>query len=120
MSVLVLPRLRLPSTLLLGATLLALIVTAAIVGIWVTPYDPTVFAVRFRLQAPSLLHPFGTDEFGRDVLSRILAGAHLSLATGFGAMAISLVVGVGNAFRSGPSEISEADISREMGKLAAG
>ena len=79
---------------MLGSILLALIVIAAIVGIWVTPYDPTLFAVRFRLQAPSLLHPFGTDEFGRDVLSRILAGAHLSLATGFGAMAISLVVGV--------------------------
>ena len=94
MSVLALPRLRLPSTLMLGAILLAIIVIAAIVGIWVTPYDPTLFAVRLRLQSPSLLHPFGTDEFGRDVLSRILAGAHLSLATGFGAMAISLVVGV--------------------------
>jgi peptide/nickel transport system permease protein len=94
MTVLALPRFRLPSTLLLGGTLLAFIVAAAIVGIWITPYDPTVFAVRIRLQPPSLLHPFGTDEFGRDVLSRILAGAHLSLATGFGAMAISLVVGV--------------------------
>jgi peptide/nickel transport system permease protein len=94
MSALALPRLRLPSTLALGSILLALIVIAAIVGIWITPYDPTLFAVRLRLQAPNLLHPFGTDEFGRDVLSRILAGAHLSLATGFGAMAISLVVGV--------------------------
>jgi peptide/nickel transport system permease protein len=94
MTVLALPRLRLPSTLLLGGILLAFIVIAAIVGIWLTPYDPTVFAVRIRLQPPSLLHPFGTDEFGRDVLSRVLAGAHLSLATGFGAMAISLVVGV--------------------------
>ena len=94
MTLLALPRSRLPPTLLLGGTLLAFIIIAAIVGIWVTPYDPTVFAVRIRLQPPSLLHPFGTDEFGRDVLSRILAGAHLSLATGFGAMVISLVVGV--------------------------
>jgi peptide/nickel transport system permease protein len=94
MTVLALPRLRLPSTLLLGGALLAFIVIAAIVGIWITPYDPTVFAVRIRLQPPSVLHPFGTDEFGRDVLSRVLAGAHLSLATGFGAMAISLIVGV--------------------------
>lgn len=94
MTVLALPRLRLPSTLFLGGSLLAFIVAASIVGIWFTPYDPTVFAVRIRLQSPSLLHPFGTDEFGRDVLSRVLAGAHLSLATGFGAMAISLVVGV--------------------------
>ena len=94
MSALALPRLRLPSTLALGATFLAIIVAAALVGTWFTPYDPTAFAVRVRLQAPSALHPFGTDEFGRDVLSRVLAGAHLSLATGFGAMVISLLIGV--------------------------
>jgi peptide/nickel transport system permease protein len=93
-SALALPRLRLPSTLALGATFLAIIVVAALVGTWFTPYDPTAFAVRVRLQAPSALHPFGTDEFGRDVLSRVLAGAHLSLATGFGAMVISLLIGV--------------------------
>lgn len=94
MSLQALPRLRPPSTLVLGGLLLALLVVAAIVGIWVTPYDPTLFAVRSRLQPPGLAHPFGTDEFGRDVLSRVLAGAHLSLATGFGAMAISLLAGV--------------------------
>jgi len=89
-----LSRLRAPSALVLGGTLLAIVATAVIVGMWVTPYDPTVFAVRARLQPPSALHPFGTDEFGRDVLARVLAGGHLSLATGFGAMIISLVVGV--------------------------
>ncbi len=94
MTTFALPRLRAPSALVLGGTLLAIVATAVIVGMWVTPYDPTVFAVRARLQPPSWLHPFGTDEFGRDVLSRVLAGGHLSLATGFGAMIISLVVGV--------------------------
>jgi peptide/nickel transport system permease protein len=94
MSALALPWRRAPSTLVLGATFLAIVVVAAIGGLWVTPYDPAAFAVRVRLQAPSALHPFGTDEFGRDVLSRVLAGAHLSLATGFGAMAISLLIGV--------------------------
>jgi len=89
-----LPRLSAPSALVLGGALLLLIGLAAVVGIWFTPYDPAAFAVRERLQPPSALHPFGTDEFGRDVLSRVLAGAHLSLATGFGAMAISLAVGV--------------------------
>ncbi len=94
MTLITVPRLRTPSALVLGGALLLLIGLAAIVGIWLTPYDPTAFAVRDRLQPPSALHPFGTDEFGRDVLSRVLAGAHLSLATGFGAMAISLLVGV--------------------------
>ena len=95
MSVLALPRLRVPSTLALGGTLAGAdrhrfgnhrhLVHAL---------RSPAFSVRVRLQPPSALHPFGTDEFGRDVLSRVLAGAHLSLATGFGAMAISLLIGV--------------------------
>jgi peptide/nickel transport system permease protein len=87
-------RRRVPSTLALGLAVLGIIVALGIVGIWYTPFDPTQFAVRFRLMAPSALHPFGTDEYGRDVLSRVLAGAHLSLAIGFGAMFISLLCGV--------------------------
>jgi peptide/nickel transport system permease protein len=87
-------RRRLPGVLLLGVTVLAGIVILAVIGAWHTPFDPTAFAVRSRLMPPSLVHPFGTDEFGRDVLSRVLAGAHLSLMIGFGAMLISLVVGV--------------------------
>jgi peptide/nickel transport system permease protein len=85
---------RLPYVLLLGLTVLLTIVALAMIGIWYTPFDPTAFAIRSRLQPPGSPHFFGTDEFGRDVLSRVLAGAHLSLAIGFGAMLISLVVGV--------------------------
>ena len=69
-------------------------VAACLVGAVWTPFDPTAFAVRARLQPPGPLHPFGTDEFGRDVLSRVLAGGYLSLATGAGAMGISLALGV--------------------------
>jgi peptide/nickel transport system permease protein len=84
----------LPGVLLLGVTVLVGIVILAVIGSWNTPFDPTAFAIRSRLVPPSWVHPFGTDEFGRDVLSRVLAGAHLSLMIGFGAMLISLVVGV--------------------------
>ena len=80
--------------LLFGGGALAAIAIVAIIGIWYTPYNPTAFAVRLRFEAPSLAHPFGTDEFGRDVFSRVLAGAHLSLAIGFGAMLVSLALGV--------------------------
>ena len=83
----------LPGTLVVGGVLLGLIFVACVAGVWFTPYDPVAFAVRARMQAPGLGHPFGTDEFGRDVLSRVLAGGYLSLATGFGAMLISLLVG---------------------------
>ena len=88
------PRLRRPSVLLVGGVVLGLIVAACLIGTAWTPFDPTAFSVRVRMQAPGPLHPFGTDEFGRDVLSRVLAGGYLSLATGAGAMVISLVLGV--------------------------
>ena len=95
------------TTLRIGLAALALIVAVSIAGAFVTPYDPTAFAVRARFAAPSLPHPFGTDEFGRDVLSRVLAGAHLSLAIGFGAMLLSLLAGVPlglfTAFSRGPA-----------------
>lgn len=87
-------RRRLPALLVAGVAVLSIIVALALAGIWFTPFDPTAFAVRSRLAAPSLPHPFGTDEFGRDVLSRVLAGGHLSLEIGFGAMLISLLLGV--------------------------
>ena len=94
MTAIALSRARPPSVLLVGGVLLALVVAACLLGAVWTPFDPTAFSVRARLQPPGPLHPFGTDEFGRDVLSRVLAGGYLSLATGAGAMAISLVVGV--------------------------
>ncbi len=78
----------------IGLFALAIIALIATIAAFATPYDPTQFAPRLRFAAPTLAHPFGTDEFGRDVLSRVLAGAHLSLAIGFGAMATSLVLGI--------------------------
>jgi peptide/nickel transport system permease protein len=88
------PRRHAPAVLLFGVSVLAVILIVVVIGIWFTPYDPTAFAVRSRLSPPGWPHLFGTDEFGRDVLSRVLAGGHLSLAIGFGAMLISLVIGV--------------------------
>ncbi|MBR0654568.1 ABC transporter permease [Plastoroseomonas arctica] len=85
---------RLPRGLILGGFAIAVIVVLAVAGPWITPYDPDAFAIRERLQAPSLAHWFGTDDFGRDVFSRVLAGAHYSLLMGFGATAISLAIGV--------------------------
>ena len=94
MSAAALPRLRPPSVLLVGGVLLGLVAAACLAGTVWTPFDPAAFSVRARLQPPGPLHLFGTDEFGRDVLSRVLAGGYLSLAMGAGAMAISLALGV--------------------------
>ena len=78
----------------LGLCITLLVILFALLGPALTSYDPIQQNMMEGLTAPCAAHWFGTDEFGRDVLSRVLAGAHLSLATGFGAMAISLVVGV--------------------------
>ncbi len=88
------PRRRLPRTLVIGGVIVGAIALLAVLGPFIAPYDPQGFAVRERLLPPSAAHWFGTDEFGRDVFSRVLAGAHHSLAMGFGATAISLVLGV--------------------------
>ncbi|MGE0724091.1 MAG: ABC transporter permease, partial [Alphaproteobacteria bacterium] len=70
----------LPGTLVVGAIAVGLVILLAVLGSSIAPYDPTAFSVRERLQPPSGLHWFGTDEFGRDILSRVLAGAGYSLA----------------------------------------
>lgn len=93
-SGLAIPARRGPGVLAIGGAVLLLVAAFSLIGIWATPYDPTAFSVRVRFEPPSALHPFGTDEFGRDVLSRVMAGGHVSLAIGFGAMAISLALGV--------------------------
>ncbi|MEI1250863.1 ABC transporter permease [Rhizobium aouanii] len=65
--------------LVLSAGLLLFFVLLAIGAPIVAPYDPIMQNAEVRLQAPSLLHPFGTDNFGRDILSRIIWGARLDL-----------------------------------------
>ena len=58
----------------IGALVLAVVVVAAIVGPWLSPWDPNAPEVRAALQPPSLAHWMGTDSAGRDVLTRSLVG----------------------------------------------
>jgi len=59
----------------------------------IVPFAPTATNLAHRLEGPGALHRFGTDDLGRDVLSRMIHGARVSLAVGFTATLISLVVG---------------------------
>jgi peptide/nickel transport system permease protein len=77
-----------------GLLVLGLLAVAAAFGPWLAPYDPNGVDIPNRLAGPSLDHPFGTDNLGRDVLSRVLVGARVSLQVGFVAVGISLVAGV--------------------------
>lgn len=76
-----------------GIIILALLILAAILAPWIAPYDYAEQVIEDAYMGPCSTHFFGTDEFGRDIFSRILLGARLSLIIGFIAVAIAIVVG---------------------------
>ena len=75
----------------ISAALIVVLVLTAIFADVLAPYDPLLTAPEIRLQAPSRAHPFGTDDIGRDVLSRVIHGSRISLWVGL------LAVGIGTA-----------------------
>ncbi|MBA3415856.1 MAG: ABC transporter permease [Chloroflexia bacterium] len=89
-----LPGLRQPPTLLVGGVLLAVVVALAVLAPLLTPYGPLDQDLLNAKQPPSWSHPFGTDNFGRDVLTRVLFGARVDLLIGLVPTAITFVVGV--------------------------
>jgi peptide/nickel transport system permease protein len=76
-----------------GAVIVVLAVAVALVGPAVVPFDPSAQDLSKRLVGPTLAHPFGLDELGRDILARILAGARISFLVGLTVVAISAVAG---------------------------
>jgi peptide/nickel transport system permease protein len=80
--------------LVIGGTILTILVASALLAPWIAPYDPIKQEPRNALQAPSLEHPFGTDNFGRDVYSRVLHGGRIDLKFGFLAVILPLAVGI--------------------------
>lgn len=79
--------------LVLAGLFLALLIAASIQPAWLAPGDPLEANARHAFRAPSLAHPLGTDENGRDVLSRIVHGARPSLVMGLAATAIGISIG---------------------------
>lgn len=84
---------RLPATGWIGLLIVALVVLTALVSLIWTPYDPVHAVPEERLLGASPEHPMGTDRYGRDVFSRILAGAQITLFVGLVAVGISALVG---------------------------
>lgn len=85
---------RPPAGQLIGATLCGAVLVAAVVGALWTPFDPHALDFTARLEAPSGLHWLGTDEFGRDVLSRLLTAIGVSLVVSFAATSGAMLLGV--------------------------
>ncbi len=78
---------------MIGTVVVLIFALAAIFAPYLTPYDPEKSDLDAMLQPPSLAHPMGTDELGRDLLTRILYGGRVSLSIGVMAMSLAVVVG---------------------------
>jgi peptide/nickel transport system permease protein len=89
----------------LGAAIVVLLVVVAVFADVIAPYSPTLVNLNAQFEPPSLQHPFGTDYFGRDILSRVIHGARISLVIGLVptvmALAFGTVVGVTAGFKGG-------------------
>jgi peptide/nickel transport system permease protein len=79
---------------LIAAILLILLLCTALIGPFLTPYDPLAMDLDNLKQPPSKAHLLGTDSKGRDILSRIVSGARISLAVGIIASLLSLSIGI--------------------------
>lgn len=78
----------------IGLFIVALAVFAAVAGPALSPYDSAAQELARRLEAPSMAHPLGLDELGRDILARLLAGARISLMVGIAVVGVSSMVGM--------------------------
>src|SRR5690349_14669435 len=77
-----------------GAVLVIIFVIFALFAPWIAPKDPASIDLPSRLQHPSASHWFGTDELGRDLLSRVIYGARISMLVGSSVVAGSLFLGL--------------------------
>ncbi len=77
-----------------GLIMSILIVAIALVAPWISPYDPIAQDMNIQHAPPSLEHPFGTDSYGRDQLSRILWGSRVSLIVGTLSVLFAMVAGI--------------------------
>ncbi len=76
-----------------GAAIVLFVAVAALVGPMLAPFDPAAQDLALRLAGPSVAHPFGLDELGRDILARVLAGARISFLVGLTVVSVSASLG---------------------------
>ncbi len=79
---------------LFGLILVLIVVFCGLFAPWIVPFDPFKITVPEKLQAPDLAHLMGTDNLGRDVFSRIIAGSRIALSVGISTIAIALILGL--------------------------
>lgn len=79
---------------LLGLSLVLLLIVTGIFADWLAPYDPIKMSMQERLLGPSWAHPLGTDNIGRDVFSRVVAGSRIALTVAAATTFLSLIGGL--------------------------
>lgn len=102
-----------------ASLMILLIVLAAIFAPWVTPYDPTRLSPATRLDPPSELNWLGTDAFGRDLFSRVVYGARISLIVGVGAAVAAVLLGLAVGLIAGFFRSLDAILMRVVDGLMA-
>jgi peptide/nickel transport system permease protein len=103
----------------IGLVVLVLLVLAAVIGPWLRGIEPTAMQMRFRFKPPSAAFPFGTDGYGRDVLSRVLHGARLSLWVGLSVALLSGAAGTAIGVVAGQFRRLDSPLMRCMDALMA-
>lgn len=83
-----------PLQLKIGLAIVGSIVVLSLLAPWIAPHPWDTISIRTRFRPPSATYWLGTDDYGRDVLSRLLMGGRLSLAMGLGATLVSIAIGV--------------------------
>ncbi|TJW06506.1 MAG: ABC transporter permease [Mesorhizobium sp.] len=114
-----LSRLMSRPTAAVGIAVLMLIVLAAILAPVIAPYAPSKLSIASRLHPPSLDHLFGTDDLGRDILTRMLYAARTSLTVGFAVVIFASIIGVVLGLTSGFFRTLDAPVSRLIDAMMA-
>jgi peptide/nickel transport system permease protein len=84
-----------------GAAIVALLIVVGLTGPWLAPYDPVELDLLATNSRPTLAHPFGTDDFGRDIFSRVILGTGNTLGLAGGAVLLAALLGVALGLSAG-------------------
>jgi len=103
----------------IGFIIISIMVLAALLAPVIAQYDPIAMRIRFRFRPPQAAFPFGTDQFGRDVFSRTVYGARVSLIVGFAVAALSSLIGLAVGLVCGYFRRVDAVIMRAMDGIMA-
>lgn len=106
-------------TVLISLIILIVMVGAALLAPLIAPFDPYKLSIMNRLKAPSAVHWFGTDDFGRDVFSRVIYGGRLSLMVGFSVVILSSVLGIALGLIAGFFRSADKTVSRVIDAMMA-